>query len=154
MNDEQKPISERLREWASEPCPLNSAMDSYGISLYSFDDEVEKLFCNFADEIDASETVKQISLVGDGRMAMNAGKQGDFVFVYFYDTGSPHDLNETLPQPFKSMKELLDSSEVILNFTNAKSIDNLIDTLESAKAMLVNIEEFKRENQYDISDGD
>lgn len=97
--------------------------------------------------------VKQLSFIGDGRMTMNAGKQDDLVFVYFYASDEPHDLDERAPQPFKGMQELLDGSEVILNFTNAKSIENLISTLMDAKAMLEDFEAFKRENNCDILDG-
>lgn len=98
--------------------------------------------------------VKQLSFIGDGRMIMNAGKQDDIVFVCFYRSDEPHDLNKRAPQPFNSMEELLSSSEVILNFNNVKSIENLISTLEDAKAMFNDIEAFKRENHCDILDGD
>ena len=87
-------------------------------------------------------------------MVMNAGKQDDLVFVVFYRSDEPHDLDKRAPQPFKSVEELLESSDVILNFNNVKSIENLISTLEDAKAMFEDIESFKRENYCDILDGD
>lgn len=96
----------------------------------------------------------QVVFTGDGCMGMVAGYQEGHSFVAIYDTGEPHDMNKSLPQPFKSMDELIGHSEVILNFTNSKSIDNLIKTLNQAKAMLVDVDEFKRGNDCDILGGD
>lgn len=96
----------------------------------------------------------QLAFTGDGTMGMNAGYQDGHSFVVLYDAGCPHDLDERLPQQFRSMEELIDDSYVILNFTCAKSIDNFIETLNHAKAMLEDIESFKCENSYDILCGD
>lgn len=96
----------------------------------------------------------QLSFTGDGTMAMNAGWQEGHVFVCFYDTGEPHGLDEHAPQPFKSTGEMIDACPVILNFTSAKSIDNLIATLVDAKKMLLDPETFERNHDCVHLDGD
>lgn len=96
----------------------------------------------------------QLEFTGDGTMGINAGYQNGHSFVVLYDAGSPHDINNPLPQQFKSMGELIDDSYVILNFTCVKSIENLISMLNDAKAMLEDIDQFKRCNPVDYLDGD
>lgn len=47
-----KSLHERLRKWADETCPLNSAFADCGIDLIGCDDEVMTLFTQIADEIE------------------------------------------------------------------------------------------------------
>lgn len=89
---------------------------------------------------------KQVAFTGDGTMGIVVGYQNGLSFVAIYDSGKPHDLDHTEHVKFKSMAELIDCSEVILNFTCTKSIENLIDQLNCAKQMLEDIDAALRDN--------